>query len=162
MRVSRDLVSRSQVSRASLARSSGSWTGRALRRVEVVGVTCLLLAPVPVGPCPARSSHAVRSRPSRRCRSPPQLQHFGPGTRGCLPRKELRGRHIIPGDRGFLTGRGSLWTAGPPDLLHRNLGEAQSQSRFSAESAPRVGAEAEARGPEADCILCNFALLRHN
>lgn len=92
------------------------WAGRALRRVEVVGVTCLFLA-LALGPCPARPSHAVRSRPSCRCRSPPQLQHFGPGTRGCLPRKGLRGRHTHPGSSVFfffLTRQGSLWTAGPP------------------------------------------------
>lgn len=53
-----------------------------LRRVEVVGVTCCSPpAPAPVGPAaPARArSHALRARPARRHRSPPQLQYLGPG-----------------------------------------------------------------------------------
>lgn len=48
-------------------------------RVEVVGVTCQPPVPSPVVPLPARSSHVLRPRPPCRRRSPPQLQHLGPG-----------------------------------------------------------------------------------
>lgn len=47
--------------------------------MEVVGVTCPPPAPSPAGPLPARSNHVLRPRPPCRRRSPPQLQHLGPG-----------------------------------------------------------------------------------
>lgn len=65
-----------------------------LCRVEVVGVTFLLPGPLPAGLLPARPSHALRPRPACRRRSPPQLQHLGPG-RPCEAEAPLRRPRVL-------------------------------------------------------------------
>ena len=64
---------------APLSRDKAEQSREVLCSVEVVGVTCVLTAPSPACPRPARPSHAFRPRPACGRRSPPQLQHLGPG-----------------------------------------------------------------------------------
>lgn len=106
--------------------------GRTLRRVEVVGVTCPLLACSPAGPCPARPNHAVCSRPACRRRSPPQLQHFGPGMRGFQPSGELRGGACIPRSRRFSTRKAHPGHQGLPDILCGKPGRGAEPGQVSS------------------------------
>lgn len=94
-----------------VSRGQADRSPEALGSVEVVGVICVLPARSLAGPRPARPSHALRLRPARRRRSPPEPQHLSPG-------RPPAWATCLPGSRAALS-PGPAWTAGPPSCGRR-------------------------------------------
>lgn len=129
----------------------------------------------------ALSSFACRSvpRPPQSCcpLSPGLPAPLSAAASALQPRYEGRpaprgtpGRHVRPGNARVLPPPGSSWTSGPPTPRpgscpdrRRSVWKAWEKGRagpgFPRESALLVGTESQALDPEANCIICNFALL---
>lgn len=158
---------------AALARRQGGAEPGGLLRVEVVGVTCLLTAPLPACPRPRPPQPCFPPSPGLRGSSPPQLQHLGPGRPCGQPcRWRLSGLgHVCswlassldPGsispDRRAAWCRPAVVSAGSALILGgRVRGESPGGREAGNSPAPVPGrfSEPASSPPESALDLCSF------